>query len=180
MRRRKPRLFSFSREVELAHYDDLIEDPAERRVLEELVDAFLTIAHARGVDPVGLSAIEAAATHDNAAIRGLGITRLTVLTHYFTEAHETLARVCTHPRADVRLFSVTALANTPESVGAPLVDRALSDAEWTVRKAAGRALTAVLWPSAVTSLEAALERERDARVKVVLQLARDHQARNVV
>jgi len=174
-RRRKPRLFSFSREVELSNYDDVISDPAERAALEAVVDAFAAICHDHAVAPETLMPIARACRNPSMFVRGAGITRLTVLCHYFTEAHDVMEQLCRDDDEDVRLFATAALANTPESLAVPLLERCLSDGSWRVRKAAAQTGQASRWASLLPVLTRAHGREADARVKVVLQLAIDHQ-----
>ena len=174
-RRRKPRLFSFAREVELSHYDDVVTDPTERRALETVVDAFAAICADHAVAPETLMPIARACRHPSMFVRGAGITRLTVLCHYFTEAHDVIEQLCRDHDDDVRLFATAALANTPEALAVPLLERCLGDASWRVRKAAAQTGQATGWATLLPVLMAAHARESDARVKVVLQLAIDHQ-----
>ena len=174
-RRRKPRLFSFPREVEIANFDEVVTDPRERIVLEALVDAFWTICQTHAVRPETLLPMARAARHASAHVRGVGITRLTVLTHYFDEASEVLEAIARDEDESVRLYATAALANTPSEVGTPLIRRATTDPSWRVRKAAAQAAGAVAWPELVPILTEARDREPDARVKVVLQLALEFQ-----
>ncbi len=170
-RRKKPRLFSFSREVENANFEEVVTAPEDRRALEALVDAFIAICEAQSMRPETLMPVARAARHRSEYVRGVGITRLTVLTHYFDEAAAVLEQVARDPDEGVRLYACAALANTPEKVGLPLLERALADDSWRVRKAAAQAAGAVPWPELVPILGKRLREETDARVRVVLQLA---------
>jgi hypothetical protein len=174
-RRRKPRLFSFSRDVEMGLFEETVTAPDDRRALGDLIDAFLEICRVQAVTPETLAPVERAARHPSPNVRGVGITRLAVLTHYFDEAATVLERVASDPVEEVRLYACSALANTPEAVAAPLVARALEDPSWKVRKAAAQAAGAVEAPTLVPILGRGLQREQDARVRVVLQLAIDFQ-----
>lgn len=174
-RRRKPRLFSFSREVELSNYEDVVTDAEDRRSLAAVVDAFLEICQAHAVTSETLMPIARAARSPSPHVRGVAITRLTVLCHYFEEAVAVLEQVSRDPDDEVRLWAVAAAANTPEPVGVPLIDRALDDPSWMVRKAAAQAGSAVDWPTLLPVLTRHLTTEADARVRVVLQLAIDFQ-----
>ena len=115
-RRRKPRLFSFAREVELSHYDDVVSDPGERAALEAVVDAFAAICQAHAVAPETLMPIARACRHPSMFVRGAGITRLTVLTHYFPEAIDVMEQLARDRDEELRVFATAALANTPEAV----------------------------------------------------------------
>ena len=174
-RRKKPRLFSFSRDVEIANYEEVVTAPEDRRALEALIDAFIEICRTQAVTPETLMPVARAARHRSEYIRGVGITRLTVLTHYFDEASAVLEQVARDNDEEVRLYACAALANTPERVGLPLLDRALDDDSWRVRKAGAQAAGAVAWPELVPILAKHLREETDARVRVVLQLAIDFQ-----
>lgn len=176
-RRRKPRLFSFSREVEIGNFEEVVSDPEERRALEALVDAFLKICEAQAVTPETLMPVARAARHRSPYVRGMGITRLTVLTHYFPEAVAVLEQIARDADEEVRLYGVAALPNTPEEVAVPLVGRALEDPSWKVRKAAGQAAGALPSAELVPALARQLGRETDARVRVPLELALDFQRR---
>ncbi len=142
-------------------------------MLEAVIDAFIDVAKRHAVCDASLARLEEGAGHTQPLVRGAAITRLTVLTHYFEEAAAVLARLCRHSDEGVRLFAVSALANTPADVGRPLVEDALEDASWAVRKAAAQAAGAVVWPALLPILEARAGAEADARVGVVLSLAID-------
>lgn len=170
-RRKRPRLFSFSRDVELAHYDEMISEPEERRLLEAIIDSFIQICAEHAVSPERLAPFATGARHPTAPLRGLAITRLSVLTHYFDEAAKVLAELCVDPDPETRLYAVSAVANTPAAVGRPLLDRALTDDAWRVRKAAAQAAGAVPWEGLAEMLAPHHGAEGDARVRVVLALA---------
>ena len=175
-RRKKPRLFSFSREVELSHVEEVVTDPGERAVLEAMIDAFLEICRAQDVTPATLGAIAAAARHPSAYVRGAGITRLTVLTHWFDAAVPLLGALLEDPEEGLRLFATAALPNTPDPVAVPMLERALADPSWRVRKTAAQACSAFPAPALAPVIAAALARETDARVRVLLDLARQFQS----
>jgi hypothetical protein len=174
-RRKKPRLFSFSREVEIGNYDELLSEPEERRALEAVVDAFIEICRTQAVSPRTLLPIARGSRHRSAYVRGIAITRLTVLTHYFDEALDVLEQVARDADEEVRLYACAALPNTPDGVGVPLIERALADDSWRVRKAAAQAAGALMAAALGPILEARLAVETDARVRVQLQLAADFQ-----
>jgi hypothetical protein len=170
-RRKKPRLFSFSREVEIGNFDEVLSDPDERRALEATIDAFIEICRTQTVSVDTLMPIARASRHRSAYVRGVAITRLTVLTHYFDEAMDVLESVARDADEEVRLYACAALPNTPDGVAVPLIERALGDTSWRVRKAAAVAAGALAQPSLLPILEARIEAEPDARVKVQLKLA---------
>ncbi|MEZ4237993.1 MAG: HEAT repeat domain-containing protein [Myxococcota bacterium] len=174
-RRRKPRLFSFSREVEIGNFDEVVSDPEERHALEAVIDAFIEICRHQAVTPDTLLPVARGSRHASAYVRGVAITRLTVLTHYFDEAREVLNQVARDGDEEVRLYACAALPNTPDDVGVPLIGRALEDPSWRVRKAAAQAAGALATPALLPILDARLHTEPDARVKVQLQLAADFQ-----
>jgi hypothetical protein len=175
-RRKKPRLFSFSREVEVANFEEVVTDPGERRVLEGMVDAFLEICRVQSVTTETLAAVAEAARHPAAYVRGVGITRLTVLAHWFEPAVAVLSSLLEDPDEGLRVFAAAALPNTPDTVAASLLERALRDPSWRVRKTAAQSCSAFPSPGLVPVLDAALASEADARVRVMLGLAREFQA----
>ena len=176
-RRRKPRLFSFPYEVELSHFDGVITDPEGRKVLRGVLEAFIEIAHNKRVTESSLGLIVAAARHRDPQLRGLATLRLTVLCHYFQEAVDELALLCGDIDPETRLFVAPMLANTPNGVCVPLVQHLLEDEDWRVRKAAALVGTAVPIPELLAIFSRRIARERDARVRVVLQIALDFQRR---
>jgi hypothetical protein len=177
-KRRKPRLFSFSREIEMSHFDEWITDPDHLRLLGEVVDAFLEMSTSRRITPYTLGAIVTAARHADDRVRGVGVTRLAVLCHYFGEAVDEMAKLTEHRNADVRIYAVSALANTPVGVVVPLLTRCLEDRVWTVRKAAAQVGSALVLEEMMPVLATRLATEPDARVRVVVQLALDFQRRH--
>lgn len=170
-RRKRPRLFSFSRDVELAHYNEVIRRPADRRCLESIIDAFITICGDHAVTQATLAPFAQGARHPAPELRGLAITRLSVLTHYFDEARALMAELVGDADPETRRFAVSALANTPPDVGLPLLDQALTDDAWRVRKGAAQVAGAVPWPGLIDVVEPHHAAEADARVRVVLSLA---------
>lgn len=176
-RRRKPRLFSFARDVVLASYDNVPLGPAERSQLEAAVDAFAAICEVHRVAPETLMPIARAARHDSMVLRGFGITKLSVLCHYFDEAHDVMEQLCRDDDVSLRLFATAALANCPSALALPLLERCLVDPEWSVRKAAAQVATTLDWPELHDILAAVLPHEADARVRIVMQMAADHAAR---
>lgn len=174
-RRKKPRLFSFSREVEIGNFEEVITDPEERRVLEAIVDAFIEICRSQTVTADTLLPIARGSRHRSGYVRGVAITRVTVLTHYFDEAMAVLEQVSRDPDEEVRLYACSALPNTPDGVAVPLIDRALEDESWRVRKAAAQASGALSSQALLPILERRIAVEADARVKIQLQLAADFQ-----
>jgi len=174
-RRRKPRLFSFPREVELAWFDEATISGSDRLALEAVVDAFIAIASSKKLEPNALDALAKGAAWPQEQVRGMAITRLAVLCHYFADAIQKMEQLIDHPDPAVRIFLCAALANTPEGVAVPLLARLLKDDEWGVRKAAAKACSAIPWESSVEMLRRRVETEPDARVRVVVQLALDFQ-----
>ncbi len=176
-RRRKPRLFSFARDVVLASYDNVPLAPTERSLLEAAVDAFVAICDVHRVAPETLLPIARAARHEALVLRGFGITKLTVLSHYFEEAHDMLEQLCRDDDVGLRLFATAALANCPRALALPLLERCLVDPEWSVRKSAAQVATTVDWPELHHIVSTTLPQETDARVRVVMQMAANHAAR---
>lgn len=156
-------------------FEETVTDPVDRRALGELIDAFLEICREQAVSTETLHKVAAAARHTSPYVRGVGITRLAVLTHYFDEAVAVMEQIARDDNEEVRLYACSALANTPEHVAAPLVAHALEDVSWKVRKAAAQAAGAIVSAVLIPVLGRRLQREQDARVRVVLQLAIDFQ-----
>lgn len=176
MGRKKPRLFSFSREVEIGNFEEVITDPEERRSLEGVIDAFIEICRAQSVTQDTLMPIARGSRHRSAYVRGVAITRLTVLTHYFDEASTVLEAIARDPDEEVRLYATAALPNTPDPVAIPLIERALSDDSWRVRKAAAVAAGAMVADRLLPILQSRISAESDARVRVQLSLAAEFQS----
>jgi hypothetical protein len=174
---RKPRLFAFPREVELQWIEGLVHDPAERKRIEDVVDAFALVATTRTLTRAALDTIGDASTTASAEVRGTALNRLAVLTHYFPEAMRTMRKVAMHQDPKVRIAAAAACSNTPEHFAAPMLASLLRDPEWLVRKAAANVGGAVQLPSLVDTLVQRTQDETDARVRVRLQLALDFQER---
>jgi HEAT repeat protein len=169
-------LFSFGREIELANLDSWVDDPAHRALLVEVVDAFIEVTRTRKLSPERLAPVVAAASHPAESVRALGITRLVVLAHYFDDACAALAGLVQHPDADVRRFAVSSLANAPEQAVVDGLTIASRDADWQIRKAAAQVGTAFRAEPVAALLRGWSAHERDARVRVVLDLAIAFQA----
>ena len=174
--RKRPRLFSFGREIELANLDSWVDDPEHRALLVQVVDAFIGVTRTRKLSPEALEPILEAAAHPAESVRALGITRLVVLAHYFDTACTALAGLLAHVDPAVRRFAVSSLANAPEQAVVDGLTTASSDADWQIRKAAAQVGMAMRSEPVSAVLDAWSARERDARVKVVLDLAREFQA----
>ena len=140
-------------------------------------DAFGRTARTKRLALEDLAEVAAAARHPAAGVRGIGVTRLAVLTHYFPEARQAYAVLAQHRDLLVREFAVTAAANTATALAATVVRQALDDPEWAVRKAAARVAGAVALPEGRAVLESALATEADARVRVALELGLRFQER---
>ncbi len=177
MTRRKPRLFSFAREVELSYFPDVGPGTPTWHVLAYAVAAFASVCEDRSLSPDRIARVMAAATHQHPSVCGLGTSRLAVLSHYFPEVSAAFAELMRHASLQVRLFATTALSNAPTDMAREHLRVALADPEWQVRKAAAQVCSAVPLPGVLPALRAAREIERDARVRIVLQLAEEHQAR---
>lgn len=167
--RRKPRLFSFPREVELAHLDAIVEDVPSRALITTVVDDFIDVVRTRALDAEQLVRVRDAAAHPNPAVRAFAITRLSVLAHYFEPAIDALLGLLHHDDPEVRLYATSALANLPDDALLDLLPVALKDPDWRVRKAAAQASGTMRDPRLAELLAAALDDEKDARVRVVLQ-----------
>jgi len=175
-RRRKPRLFAFSRDVELSNYERVPLEPSERRALEAVVDAFAAICDVNALSPETLTPITDGARHPSPIVRGAAFTRLSVLCHYFDVAHPIMAALCADDDEELRLHATAVLSNTPAAMAVPMLARASADPSWRVRKAAASVACAVPWPELDPVLVEAEAREADARVKIVIKLAREHLA----
>ena len=171
MARTRPRLYAFPREVELDHVREVARSPEELAALEGVIDAFGRTARRKRLDEDDLDALLRAARHANPSVRGIAVTRLAVLTHYFEPARDALRALQDDEDAGVREFGVTATANAPPEVTLDVVTAALDDPEWAVRKAAARVAGAVPLPRGEVLLTGPLAAERDARVRVALELA---------
>lgn len=177
-RRKRPRLFSFSRDVELDHFRGVVSDPSDQRLLEAMIDGFIEIGRTHEICDEALAPFVDGARHPLAQLRGLAFTRLSVLTHYFAEACEAFGVLCADPDPEVRRFAASALANTPPAFGTEWLDRLLADPEWTVRKAAAQTAGAVPWPGLAEIVAGHEGAEGDARVRVALSLARAFQTQS--
>ncbi len=161
--------------MELLHLGEVVTDSEERAALESLIDAFGRIARTKVLRTEDLAAVVEGIRHPNPTVSSLGVMRLAVLTHYFAEAISALVRLVSDPEPAVRELAVTACANAPAAVSARILQVAVDDPSWSVRKAAARVASSVVLPDALVLLDGALARERDARVRVPLELARRFQ-----
>lgn len=177
--KKRPSLFSFGREAELAHLDQWIAGPADRDVCVAAVDAFLNVVRTRHLPMEWLTPIATAVVHPAAEVRAFTITKLTVLAHYFEDACAVLGAICTHPNPEIRAFAFGALSHAPETSWPPLLADGLHDEVWQVRRAAALVCTTSRSPVLAQLVEQALLAETDARVQVVLQNARRFQSASV-
>lgn len=175
--RRKPRLYAFAPEVELGWFTDVSPGSSDFAALSKAVRAFAAVCASKELRAAQLAALGEAAVHRHPAVRGLGIMRLAVLSHYFPAAGEALVALVSHPEEDVRTWAVGALANTPPVLAIPALQIGLTDPAWGVRKAAAQVLAALPLEGTLAAVQAALLSERDARVRVVLGLAVELQGR---
>ncbi|MEZ4317543.1 MAG: HEAT repeat domain-containing protein [Myxococcota bacterium] len=169
--RKRPRLFSFGRETELANLDAWVEDGAQRALLVEVIDAFIEITRTRKLAIENLAPIVSAAVHPSVNVRAIGVTRLVVLSHYFEEALQAFGGLVGHADPGVRLYACASLANAPEEALPDLLGRFLVDPSWEVRKSAAQVCTSSKSDALLALVEERLLVERDARVRVVLELA---------
>ncbi|MCB9677319.1 MAG: HEAT repeat domain-containing protein [Alphaproteobacteria bacterium] len=169
--RKRPRLFSFGRETELANLDSWVEDADQRALLVSVVDAFIEVTRTRKLAPENLAPVLAAAVHPSENVRAIGITRLAVLTHYFPEALAAFGNLVHHSDPGVRLYACASLANAPEEALPDLLRDFLADPSWEVRKSAAQVCATTKAAEILTLVDQRLQRERDARVRVVLELA---------
>jgi HEAT repeats len=174
-RRKRPRLFSFSRDVEIASFSEVVTDPEERSLLEAIVDVFIEVCRSHALPPDGLVAFAAGAAHPAPSVRGVALTRLAVLSHYFDDAARLLETVAAAEDEELRLFACAVIPNAPDNVAVPLITRALEDPSWRVRKAAAQASATGHRPELIEVLGQRIGMESDARVRVLLQLALDFQ-----
>lgn len=174
-RRRKPRLFSFSRDVEIASFAEVVTSPEERALLEALVDVFIDVCRTHELADGALAPFARGARHPAPSVRGVAITRLVVLSHYFPAAVQLLEEITADEDEGVRLYACAALANAPDVAAVPLIARALADPVWRVRKTAAQAAGTGSRPELLAFLEERVGTEADARVRVQVQLALDFQ-----
>jgi hypothetical protein len=175
--RKKPRLYSFPRDVELGYFPDVPPGSTAWRALAAAVDAFAAICEAKTATPTQVDALTDAARHPHPSVSSLGAGRLAVLAHYHPPAGDALTGLLVDPSEQTRLFAAAALANAPAPLASVGLATAARDPSWTLRKAAAQVCTAIPLPGFGPQLAAWREGERDARVRVVLQQAEDFQAR---
>ncbi|MBT3217689.1 MAG: HEAT repeat domain-containing protein [Proteobacteria bacterium] len=174
-RRRKPRLFAFSRDTELENLQRLGLRPAEHRVLVQALDAFLDVANSRHLTVENLVPIVAAAMHPSLVVRGIGTQRLVVMSHYFSEAKTALQDLCHDKDATVRAFTVSNLGNAPWPFSLPLINGALNDPEAPVRRAAAKVCSVVATPELRDLVDAHLETEEHEPTRAALAQASRYQ-----
>lgn len=174
--RSRPRLFAFPREIELAWVADAGLDDDARATLESMADAFGEVARTRRLQAVQLHHVARAAAHADPTVRVMGMTRLTVLAHYFPDGAACLLALLDHASVDVRVTVAASLPNAAPPDAVQGLARALDDADWRVRKAAAQAATAAPLPGLLDAL-VAHRADADARVRVWIEQAVAHQQR---
>jgi len=173
--RKRPRLFSFGREIELANLDTWVEDADQRALLEAVVDAFIEITRTRKLADDTLAPIVTAASHSIENVRAIGIIRLVVMSHYFPDARTAFTELALHEDQGVRLYACASLGGAPEQLLPEMLHTFLSDTSWEVRKSAGQVCTTMQDDELLALVNHQLTVERDARVRVVLELAKRFQ-----
>ncbi|MCB9691800.1 MAG: hypothetical protein H6736_08295 [Alphaproteobacteria bacterium] len=157
---KRPRLFAFSREIELSTVEGWAT-PAERPLLEEAIDAFLDVTRTRQLTNERLEPIVAACRHASPNVRTVGVARLVVMAHYFEHARDAYRDLALAEDAGVRETACGSLPNAPDELWLPSLEIYLADEEPTVRQAAARVAATQVDPGLVTVLERALARETD-------------------
>ncbi len=162
----RPRLFAFSREIEIAAFDGWASVD-ERPVLEAMVDAFLQVARTRKLEPDQLRAVLDACEHPSANVRSLGLSRLAVLAHYFEAARDAFEALGHHGESRIRESVCQALPNAPSSTLHALLPHLLADPEVPICIAAAK--LAAAQPSMEEPLERALAAATDPKSRAALQ-----------
>lgn len=168
MTARKPRLFSFGRETELAHIDMWAETPEEREVVEAVVDAFIEIARTRKLRGETLRPIADAAAHPSETVRALAITRLVVMAHYFEHARTELCKLVREAPTAARPFLAAALVNAPAQIQDELLPELIADPDAATRRSA---IPACVSAEKIDLLRHQLTVETDERVRQALEHA---------
>lgn len=173
-RSKRPRLFAFSREIELSMADGWASPP-ERELLEQMVDAFIEVTRTRQLTPARLRPVVEACRHPSSNVRSLGVARLAVMAHYFEHARLAFEELAGAQEAGVRESACEAVPNAPDDLVFPLLETFLDDEQARVRQAAAR--VAALHPvdGLVHSLERALAREPDDHTLGLLNRAHTFQ-----
>ena len=115
MARKRPRLFSFPREVELQHLATWAQAPDIRDAVTAIVDAFAEIARTKTLPSELLHVLTSACVHPHEQVRSLAAVRLSVATHYFPTALDAFKELRQHPEASVRQTLEALVPNTPLS-----------------------------------------------------------------
>lgn len=171
---KRPRLFAFSREIELATVEGWAR-PEERDLLERLVDGFIEVTRTRKLTPDRLAPAVEASRHPSANVRALGIARLLVMAHYFEHARSAFRELSLCEDPAVRETACTFLPNAPEELLLPLLEVYLADEEAPVRRAAARVGANHRLDELKPLLERALARETDAHTLKLLGRAHTFQ-----
>ena len=163
---KRPRLFAFSRETELAHVHLWVQNPQEQQAVEAAVDAFIEVTRTRRLAEENLATIVSACASDSDMLRTLAITRLVILTHYFELAREAYEQLAAHENPKVRQFITSGLLNAPSALQTLLAPTMLADPDPDVREAA-----VPVNASHPAHITARLEVESDAKVRRALERA---------
>lgn len=171
---RRPRLFSFGRDIELSTIEGWAQ-PDERPLLVEVIDAFLEVTRTRQLTPERLRPIVNASRHGSANVRALGVSRLVVMAHYFEHAKAAYRELALSDEPAVRETACSALANGPEDLLVPLLEIYLADEVVEVRRAGARLAATHSDPELLTVVERALAKETDTFTTTLMSRAHSFQ-----
>ena len=134
---RRPRLFSFSREIEVSNLEGWAQ-PNELPLLYGVIDAFLRIAKTRKLADEDLNVVLQAVEHPSAGVQALGTARLAVLTHYFESARTAYLAAFERSGPGLQLTLVGHLPNTIDEVATSVLAVATASQDASVARLAER------------------------------------------
>jgi HEAT repeat protein len=167
MAARRPRLFSFGRDIELQTIDGWAT-PEERPLLVAVIDAFLEVTRTRQLTPDRLRPVVTASRHPSANVRALAVSRLVVMAHYFEHARAAYRDLALAEQPGVRETACGALANAPDDLFIGLLEIHLADEAVPVRRAAARLAASHADEALLPIVERALAKEEDAFTATLL------------
>jgi HEAT repeat protein len=170
--KKKPKLFSFSRETEVNHVNAMVKDAEKREILYKMIDSFIEVIEKEQLTERTLSPfIEGLKTNDT-FVWGVAGSRLVQLSHQYEIASKELKKLVSDKSANIRFRVIANLVgNPPLSLAKEILQEGLRDKSKKVREKTADVISSLKLTDLQECLKMQLEIEKDDDVKSSIQFA---------